>query len=114
MELTRPVTQETDVSNDNESNEDDAGVNEVVEGNRPKRIWEKLWAAQGLEVKALIGMTLVESAVDCSLVQYAAQKENHATMTEMGRDLQNIPNERLLNYKDKAYIKEVEKWYWKN
>ena len=52
-------------------------------------------------------MTPLESAVDCSYVQYAAQKENHDTMIEMGRDLQNIPNERLSNYKDKAYIKEV-------
>ena len=76
-------------------------MNEVVEGNRHRRIWGKLWAAQGPKVKALIVMTPVDSAVDCSLVQYAAQKENSVTMIEMGRDLQHIPNERLSNYKTK-------------
>ena len=42
LELIKPVTQETDVSNENESNKKDADMNEVVEGNRPRRIWEKL------------------------------------------------------------------------
>ena len=54
-------------------------------------------------------MTQVESVDECSLVQYAAQQDNHATMIKMGRGLQNISNERLPNYKDKAYIKEVQK-----
>ena len=38
LELTRPATQETDISNHNESNKEDAGMNEVVEGKRPERL----------------------------------------------------------------------------
>ena len=55
-----------------------AGMNEMgyhfpsssmmIGTNMPRRIWEMLWAAQGAEVKALMGMTPLESVIDLSLV----------------------------------------------
>ena len=55
-----------------------AGINEgnryplfspmMIEANMPSGIWEKIWEAQGPEVKALTGISSLDTEPECSLV----------------------------------------------
>jgi len=103
--------QEVEEDNDEEENADESVAASSPATALPQHKVLQQWEAQGDNIMGLLGATPTEMAIMNS-IRTAVQEENHREyLSQIGRDLQQVDNTILRQFKDGAYMIELKRAY---
>ena len=76
----------------------------------PEKVLQ-LWLAQGVHVLPLRATTPTHLTIMNSLATAELEEKSREFIADMGRDLQDIDDERLKSFRDRHWLIEIKKMY---